>query len=55
MKNTTIHTKNNSSSEQADHELEQIISDLVAHLRKSGTICGKGSEINELRRKRSSR
>jgi hypothetical protein len=53
MKNKPINTnKNSSSREKHDHELEQLLKDLIAHLRKSGTICGTGDEMEELRRKK---
>lgn len=48
MKKTT---KENSSS-QPDHELEKLLKDLIALLQKSGTICGTGDQMEELRRKK---
>ena len=51
MKNKPINTNKNSSS-QPDHELKQLLKDLIAHLKKSGTICGTGDEMEKLRRKK---
>jgi hypothetical protein len=53
MKKQPINTnKDSSSSDKNDHELEQLLNDLIAHLKKSGTICGTGDEMEELRRKK---
>lgn len=53
MKKQPINTnKDSSSSEKNDHELEQLLNDLIAHLKKNGTICGTGDEMEELRRKK---
>ena len=52
MKKQPINTNKDSSREKHDHELEQLLNDLIAHLKKSGTICGTGDEMEELRRKK---
>lgn len=52
MKNKTSNHRNSSGNSQPDHELEQLLKDLIAHLQKSGTICGTGDQMEELRRKK---
>ena len=53
MKKQPINTnKDSSSSDKNDHELEQLLNDLIAHLKKSGTLCGTGEQISDVQKQR---